>query len=194
MEETTKTIEQAEVVAAPISGDAPKKPAPARGARFSGPRRGGRFGDKPERPRDEFEQKVLEIRRVARVTGGGKRFSFRASVVVGNKKGKVGFGIAKGLDVTLSVEKAVRVAKKNIIVVPIEKGTIPHEVSGKFKAGKIMLKPSKEGRGVIAGGAMRLICDLVGLTSVTGKIVGRSTNKINIARATIVALKKLKSK
>lgn len=158
------------------------------------PRKGGsRFG-KSEKPRDEFDQKVLEIRRVTRVTGGGKRFSFRASVVVGNRKGKVGFGTAKGLDVTLSVEKAVRVAKKNIIIVPIIKGTIPHEVSGKFKAGKIIMKPSAEGRGIKAGGAMRLICDLAGFSSMTGKIIGKSTNKINIAKATLVALKKLKIK
>lgn len=193
MEEATKTIEKAETTPEiKVSEDASKKPA--RNSRFSAPRKGGRFGDRSDKPRDEFEQKVLEIRRVARVTGGGKRFSFRASVVVGNKKGKVGFGIAKGLDVTLSVEKAVRAAKKNIIAVPIIKGSIPHEVAGKFKAGKIILKPSAEGRGIIAGGAMRLICDLVGMTSVTGKIVGRSTNKINIARATLEALKKLKIK
>lgn len=159
-----------------------------------GRRPGGHRDGRPEKPRDEFDQKVLEIRRVARVTGGGKRFSFRASAVVGNRKGKVGFGMAKGLDVTLSVEKAVRAAKKNIIIIPIVNGTIPHEVSGKFKAGKIIMKPSAEGRGIIAGGAMRLICDLSGLLSVTGKIVGKSTNKINIAKATLVALKKLKTK
>ena len=106
----------------------------------------------------------------------------------------MGFGLAKGLDVTLSVEKAVRAAKKDIVVVPIIKGTIPHEVSGKFKAGKVIMKPSAEGRGIIAGGAMRLICDLAGFSSVTGKIIGKSTNKINIAKATLVALKKLKVK
>lgn len=153
-----------------------------------GPRRPGR----PEKPRDEYDQKVLEIRRVTRVTGGGKRFSFRSSVVVGNHNGKVGFGIAKGLDVTMSVEKAVRAAKKNVIIVPIVKGTIPHETEGKYKAGKILLKPSPEGRGIIAGGAMRPICDLVGFASITGKIIGKSTNKINIAKATLEALKKLK--
>lgn len=188
-EEVTKTIEKTEQApVAPAGRDTSRKPMGQ-----GGPRRGGsRFG-RPEKPRDEFDQKVLEIRRVARVTGGGKRFSFRASVVVGNRKGKVGFGTAKGLDVTLSVEKAVRAAKKDILVIPIVKGTIPHEVTGKFKAGKILMKPSAEGRGIIAGGAMRLICDLAGLSSVTGKIVGKSTNKINIAKATLVALKKLKS-
>ena len=143
---------------------------------------------------DGFREKLVAVNRNAKVVKGGRKFSFSAVVVVGDGKGKVGFGIAKGLDVTLSVEKAVRAAKKNIIAIPIVKGSIPHEVAGKFKAGKIILKPSAEGRGIIAGGAMRLICDLVGMTSVTGKIVGRSTNKINIARATLEALKKLKTK
>lgn len=192
MTEETKKIEKEEAgKPTEQSGDVKSaaKPAKSFGARKPGPRRDGR----PEKPRDEFDQKVLEIRRVARVTGGGKRFSFRSAVVVGNRKGKVGFGMAKGLDVTLSVEKAVRAAKKNILVVPIVKGTIPHEVTGKFKAGKVMLRPAAEGRGIIAGGAMRFICDLVGLSSVTGKIVGKSTNKINIAKATLTAMKKLKT-
>ena len=187
-EEATKTIEKTEQAPMPVpERDNSRKPA-------GGPRKGGsRFG-KSDKPRDEFDQKVLEVRRVTRVTGGGKRFSFRTSVVVGNRKGKVGFGTAKGLDVTLSVEKAVRAAKKDILIVPIFKGTIPHEITGKFKAGKILMKPSPEGRGIIAGGAIRLICELAGFSSVTGKIVGKSTNKINIAKATLVALKKLKTK
>lgn len=185
MTEEIKTIEKTEQVPIAAVNEGAK--------RHTGPKKGGRFG-RSEKPRDEFDQKVLEIRRVTRVTGGGKRFSFRSSVVVGNRKGKVGFGLAKGLDVTLSVEKAVRAAKKDIVVVPIIKGTIPHEVSGKFKAGKVIMKPSAEGRGIIAGGAMRLICDLAGFSSVTGKIIGKSTNKINIAKATLVALKKLKVK
>lgn len=182
MEETI-TIEEKKIKESPES----EKKQPFK--KFES-RRGGR----PDKPRDEFDQKVLEIRRVVRVTGGGKRFSFRASVIVGNKKGKVGFGMAKGLDVTLSVEKAVKMAKKNIIIVPIVKGTIPHEEFGKFKAGKIIIKPSAEGRGIIAGGAMRIIFDLAGFSSITGKIIGKSTNKINIAKATLVALRKLKVK
>lgn len=192
MAEEIKTIEKEEAVkTAEKSGDfkAVERPTKSFGGRKPGPRRDGR----PEKPRDEFDQKVLEIRRVSRVTGGGKRFSFRSAVVVGNRKGKVGFGMAKGLDVTLSVEKAVRAAKKNLLVVPIAKGTIPHEVSGKFKSGKVMLRPAAEGRGIIAGGAMRSICDLSGLASITGKIVGKSTNKINIAKATLTAMKKLKT-
>lgn len=192
MAEEIKTIEKEEAVkTAEKSGDfkTAEKPAKSFGARKPGPRRDGR----PERVKDEYDQKVLEIRRVARVTGGGKRFSFRSSVVIGNRKGKVGFGMAKGLDVTLSVEKAVKAAKKNLLVVPIVKGTIPHEVNGKFKSGKVMLRPAAEGRGIIAGGAMRSICDLSGFSSITGKIIGKSTNKINIAKATLTALKKLKT-
>lgn len=192
MNEEIKTIEEEAVKSAEKSGDikVAEKTTKSFGRGKPGIRRDG---GRPEKVRDEYDQKVLEIRRVARVTGGGKRFSFRSAVVVGNKKGKVGFGMAKGLDVTLSVEKAVRAAKKNPLIIPIVKGTIPHEVQGKHKSGKVMLRPAAEGRGIIAGGAMRAICDLVGLSSVTGKIIGKSTNKINVAKATLIALKKLKT-
>lgn len=148
----------------------------------------------PEKNQSEFQQKILDVRRVARVMAGGRRFSFRVTVVVGNKKGKVGVGTAKGLDVTESVEKAVRQAKKNMIQVKMKDSSIPHDVSFKFKSAKIILKPAKPGTGIIAGGAMRSVCDLAGIKDVSGKITGRSSNMINNSLATIGALKSLRLK
>lgn len=141
----------------------------------------------------DFDQKMIDLRRVARVTGGGKRFSFRATVAIGNKKGKVGVGTAKGADVSLAMDKAVRQAKKNTAQVNISNGTIPHEVYFKYKSAKIMLRPAKVGTGIIAGGAVRVMCDLAGIKNITGKIMSRSSNQINNARATLAALKKLKA-
>lgn len=140
----------------------------------------------------EFDQQVLDLRRVTRVVAGGKRFKFRATVVIGNNQGKVGVGVAKGADVSQAVEKAVGEARKNLIIVPLEKGTIPHEISAKYSAARIILKPASEGRGVIAGGAVRVVCTLAGIKSISAKILGRTSNKLNNARATMEALKKLK--
>ncbi len=142
----------------------------------------------------EFDQRVLDLRRVTRVVSGGKRFKFRATVVIGNGQGKVGVGVAKGADVSQAVEKAASEARKNLTVVPLEKGTIPHEVSAKYSAAKIVLKPASEGRGVIAGGAVRIVCALAGIKSISAKILGRTSNKLNNARATVEALKKLKER
>jgi len=142
--------------------------------------------------KSEFEQKVLDIRRTARMAAGGRRFSFRALVVIGNKQGKVGVGLAKGSDVTIAVEKAVNQAKKVLIDVPMnENKSIPQRVEAKFGAAKIMLKPAAKGRGIIAGSAVRVICSLAGVENVVSKIIGRTTNKLNNAQATIEALKKL---
>ena len=170
----------------------PKRPA----GRFSKDgRRGGRDnrrhdGKKEEKP--EFEQKLLDIRRTARMVAGGRRFNFRALVVIGNKKGKVGVGIAKGADVTIAVEKAVNQAKKELIEIPItEDRSISEMVEAKFGAAKVMLKSAQKGRGIIAGGAVRVICNLAGIENVVSKIIGRTTNKLNNARATIEALRKL---
>ena len=158
-------------------------------------RRGGRDnrrrdGKKEEKP--EFEQKLLDIRRTARMVAGGRRFSFRALVVIGNKKGKVGVGLAKGADVTIAVDKAVNQAKKFLIEGPItEDKSVSQMVEAKFGAAKVMLKPAQRGRGVIAGGAVRIICNLAGIENIVSKIIGRTTNKLNNAQAAIEALKKL---
>jgi small subunit ribosomal protein S5 len=154
----------------------------------------GRAGIGRDKPRDEFDSKLLDLARVTRVTGGGKRLRFRAVVVVGNKKGKIGIGIDKGRDVSQAVEKATRTAKKNLTEVIIVNETIPHEVQAKVGPAKILLKPQKKGRGLVAGGAVRTICDLAGIKNISSKILSGSKNKLNNARATIEALKKLKAK
>ena len=156
-----------------------------------------RFPDRNQgrSPREdqEYDQKVLDIARVARVVAGGRRFSFRASIVLGDKKGKVGVGVGKGADVSLAINKAVRQAKKSLIKVPMtDAGTLPYEIKGKQTGSVVLLKPSRRGRGIIAGGSMRVICGLAGYKDITTKILSRSTNKLNIALATINALKQVK--
>src|SRR3989338_1347199 len=140
--------------------------------------------------KSEYEQKVLDIARVTRVTKGGKRFSFRTTIVIGDGKGKIGLGMAKGKDVAQSIQKAFNRAKKNLINVPMAGGTIPYQVEAKYNSAKIILKPSKGG--VKAGGPVRVVAKLAGITSLTGKLIGRTNNKINIAQATIKALKSIR--
>jgi small subunit ribosomal protein S5 len=166
------------------------------GQRGTGARRPGfgRAGFGRAKPRDEFDSKLLDLARVTRVTGGGKRMKFRAVVVVGNKKGKVGIGVDKGRDVSQAVEKATRIAKKNLTEVFIINETISHEVEAKAGPARILLKPQKKGRGLVAGGAVRTICDLAGIKNISSKILSGSKNKLNNARATIEALKKLRVK
>lgn len=145
-----------------------------------------------QKPPQEFEQKVLDLTRVARMVAGGRRFNFRATVVVGNKKGKVGVGVAKGADVSIAINKATRYAQENIIIVPMtSSGTIPHEVTGRQTGSKVFLKPGLKGKGIVAGGAVRVICNLAGYKDITTKILSRSTNKLNIAIATINALNEI---
>lgn len=145
-----------------------------------------------DKPRDEFESKLLDLARVTRVASGGRRFRFRAVMVVGNKAGKVGLGVAKGVDVAQAVEKATRLAKKYVIEVPITQDTIPHEVLAKFGPAKVLLKPKGKGRGLAAGGTVRVICSLAGIKNISSKILGRTGNKLNNARATLSALTQLK--
>lgn len=140
----------------------------------------------------EFEQKVLDMRRTARVIAGGRRFSFRAAVAIGNRKGKVGVGVGKGADVSKAIEKAYNDAKKNLITVPMrDNRTIPYEVEAKFAASWVRLKPAPSGHGLIAGGPVRIIADLAGIKDISAKIISRSANKLNNARATIKALKSI---
>jgi len=146
------------------------------------------------REQDEFESKLLALDRVVRVTAGGKQLRFRAVVVVGDKKNRVGVGVAKGLDVAQAVEKATKVAKKHLITIPItKKGTIPHEVKAKYGAAVVLLRPQRVGRGLVAGGTVRVICALSGIQNISSKILGGTRNKLNNARATILALQKLKA-
>ena len=123
---------------------------------------------------------------------GGKRMSFRTCVVIGDKKGRVAVATGKGADVTLAVNKAVNRAKKNIVKVPIHKNTIPHQIYEKFGSAKILFKPASEGRGVIAGGVVRVILELAGVKNISSKILGTS-NKLNNAKCTVIALSKLRN-
>ncbi|MFA5127767.1 MAG: 30S ribosomal protein S5 [Patescibacteria group bacterium] len=142
--------------------------------------------------KSEFDQFILDLARVTRVTKGGKHLSFRACVIIGDRAGRVGFGVAKGKDVQLAVEKSNRQAKKNIITVPMVKGTIPHAVYSKFKAAQILLKPAPVGSGIIAGGAVRVVLELAGVSNVSAKILSRTKNKIVLVKATFEALKGFK--
>ncbi len=162
---------------------------------FKGKRPGfGRAGFGKDAPKDEFQTKLLDLARVTRVTGGGKRMSFRAVVVAGDKKSRVGIGIDKGKDVSQAIEKATRRAKRDLVTVITVNGTIPHEVEAKSGPAVILLKPQRKGRGLVAGGAVRTICDFAGIKNVSSKILSGSKNKLNNARATMEALRKLKAK
>lgn len=145
-----------------------------------------------EREKPEFDQFILDLARVTRVTKGGKHLSFRACVILGDRHGRVGFGVAKGKDVQLGVEKAVHQAKKHIIRVPIIKETIPHMVVMKFKAASVMLKPAPKGSGIIAGGAARVVLEMAGVPNVSAKLLGKTKNKIAVVKATFEALESFK--
>lgn len=135
----------------------------------------------------QFDERVVHIDRVARVVSGGRRFRFRALVVVGDHKARVGIGSAKGADVTAAVTKAVDVAKKNLVTIPLYKDTIPHESMGKVGGARILVKPASAGTGLIAGGVVRTILEVAGVRNALSKSLG-STNKTNTAYATIAAL------
>lgn len=141
----------------------------------------------------EFKEKILDLRRVTRVMAGGKRFKFRATVVIGDEKGRVGIGIAKGMDVAQSVDKAKIQAKKNLISFKLKGKTIPHEVDAKFSAARILIKPAKDGHGLKAGGSIRTVLLLLGVRDATAKCLGGTKNKLTNALATIEALKKIKN-
>lgn len=149
---------------------------------------------RPERMRQEYDNKIISVRRVTRVVSGGRRFSFSIAVIVGDKKGKVGVGIGKAGDTPIAIEKAMRDAKKNMITVSMTKGgSIAHPVEAKYSSATVSVMPAP-GKGVIAGSATRIILELAGVKEVASKILSRSKNKLNIARATIKALSKLKSR
>ena len=168
-----------------------------RGGR-GGDRRGGGRGRRPgagggQREEKEFLEELLGIDRVTRVVKGGRRLRFRASVVIGDRKGRVGFGVEKAAEVPAAIQKATARARKNLIHVPLAGGTIPHEVRIKHKAARMLLRPAREGTGIIAGGAMRKIADLCGLSDVVGKSFGTG-NRVSSAQAMIMALSSLRKK
>jgi small subunit ribosomal protein S5 len=156
------------------------------------------FNRRPDRVRpvvhEEFKERVLDNRRVTRVVAGGKRFRFRVTIVIGDERGRVGIGVAKGLDVQQAVAKAKADAKKNIMTVSLKDGrTIAHEVTAKYSAAKVMIKPASKGHGLRAGGSVRFVLAFAGIKDATAKVLGRTPNKLTNAMATIEALKKLKA-
>lgn len=148
------------------------------------PRRG-----RPEKPKSEFDQKLIQVRRVARVVAGGRRFSFAVAIVAGNRKGKIGVGTGKAGDTASAIEKAMRSAKKNMITLALtDSSSITHEVRAKYASARVLIKPAP-GRGIIAGSSLRNVLDLAGVKDVNAKILSPSKNKLNIARASIEALR-----
>ena len=192
--ETNKTPETA-VADAPVAETAGKGRGPRTGGRNErrNPRRPRRGGGRSERSRPEFDQKIISIRRVTRVIAGGRRFSFSVAMVIGDKKGKVGVGIGKAGDTQLAIEKAIRDAKKGMLTVKMNEGSqIAHDVHKKYSSSEVMIMPAP-GRGLVAGSSVRTVLELAGVKDVTAKLLSRSKNKLNNARATIEALKLLKS-
>ena len=201
----TNTAPVAPVAAASVApAAAPKAPetrgtgnSPRMGG-FGGGREGGfkknngKRSARPEKVKSEFDQRILNIRRVVRVVTGGRRFSFSVAIVIGNHKGSVGVGTGKGLDTALAIDKALKNAKKNVVKINLVKGnSIAHEVDVKYSSARIVIRPA-EGRGLIAGSAIRDIFELAGISDVSAKIHSPSKNKLNIARATLLALAQLK--
>lgn len=144
-----------------------------------------------EREPREFDQRILDLSRVTRVTAGGKRMRFRVALIIGDKKGRVGMGVAKGADVQISINKALHQAKKNVMTVGLVHGTFPHRQEGSFKAAEVIVMPAPKGTGLKAGGAARMILELAGVHDAVTKVL-RGQNQTTIAKATFAALKRMR--
>ena len=193
-DENTQTTTETKTAAAEKNAAPATKQQDERAPRGRGQRRGPRRGREERHDRTpEFAQKIIGIRRVTRVMAGGRRFSFSVSMVIGDKKGRVGIGVGKAGDTALAIEKSIRDAKKHMITIPRTKtNSIPHNIEAKYGSTVIEIRPAR-GRGLVAGASVRTVLELGGVTDVTAKILSRSKNKTNIARAAIVALKKLEN-
>ncbi len=165
-----------------------------RSGQGSGPRRGGPRREFSERPKPEFDQKIISIRRVTRVVAGGRRFSLSVAMAIGDKKGNIGLGTGKAIDTSLAINKAVRSARKNMITLKLTKqGSLPYEVTSKYGSAKVMIMPNR-GKGLVAGSAARELLVLAGVKNVTSKVLSPSKNKLNNARAAFEALSKVASR
>ncbi len=146
-----------------------------------------------QRIQDEFENEIIDIRRVSKVTKGGRNLRFRVTMVVGDGKGRVGVGMGSTTEIPLAIQQAIRDAKKNLVKVELEGGTIPHEINGKFKAGNVLLKPAFPGTGVIAGTTVGAICRLAGIKDILTKSIG-TTNPLTLSKAALKGLAQLRSR
>ncbi len=184
---TTTTEAPTQSAAQPVRQGRPERGGDRRGGQ-RGARRGG---NRPERERSEFAQKMIGIRRVARVMAGGRRFNFSAAIVIGDKKGRVGVGVGKAADTQLAIEKATRAAKRHMISLNLTKNrSIRRNVEAKYCASVVEIRPSP-GRGLVAGSSVRTVLELAGISDVTAKLLSRSKNPINNARAAVEALSAL---
>lgn len=184
MSEETKNVEAESKEVTATEEKTSRKPARKKSAKRNAKQAG---------PNVDLEERVVAVNRVAKVVKGGRRFSFSALIVVGDKKGKVGFGLGKAKEVPEAIRKAKMSAERNMVKVPIEAGTLPHETLGEWDAGKILFKPAAEGTGIKAAGACRSILELAGVENVLTKSL-RGNNPHNIVKATFAALKQLRSK
>lgn len=183
-----KVLQSEPAAAAPQQPRFGQRPGQRPGGRGQGGARGGR---RPEREKDEFDQKMIDLARVTRVMAGGKRMRFRACIVVGDGKGRLGWALAKGADVSIAMNKAATKAKKELITVKSVNGTIPHVIKVKYKAAQILFKPARKGTGIKAGGAVRSVLELSGIQDISAKILG-TNNKITNVHATFLALTSMK--
>ena len=181
--EVTETVEVAEVAVEENAADDRQSRRRPRG-------RKQKIETTEEKPQSEWVERVVQISRVTKVVKGGKKLSFRAIVIVGNKKGQVGVGCAKASEVIIAIQKAIADGRKNLVTVPIFKTTIPHPITGRSGSGEVMLKPASQGTGIIAGGSVRLVLELAGIENILSKSLG-SKSPLNAAYATIEALKNL---
>ncbi len=174
-----------------MRGDTARRRGGSSGPQGRGGQRSGSRGEPRERVKPEFDSKIIDIRRVTRVTSGGRRMNFSVAVVAGDHKGRVGVGLGKSIDTASAVEKATRNAKKNLIKVPLSaQMTIPHAVEAKYASARIMIFPAR-GRGVVAGSSARAVIELAGIKDVCAKFLSGSKNRLNNAKVAIEALKKL---
>ena len=193
---TKETKEVKKVVATEVSKDeaTTKKSTKTTKGKFVNKKFGAKRGSRKsfsKKPRSEYEQKIVSIRRVTRVVAGGRRFSFSVAMIIGDRKGSVGFGLGKATDTALAIEKAIKDAKKNMIRPNLTTTmSLPYDVEAKYNASRVLLVPAP-GKGVKAGGAMRTILNLLGAKDISAKILSRSKNNINNSRATIDALRKI---
>lgn len=193
--EETKSVEvvDVEVTEAPVMAEAKSNEAPVKKAAFKkNDRKQGQKRPRRDRNEKEFEERVVTINRVTKVVKGGRRFRFAALVVIGDGKGRVGFGTGKANEVPDAIKKAIEDARKNVFTVPMVNTTLPHAITGNFGAGSVFLRPASEGTGVIAGGAIRDVLEVAGVKDVLSKCLGSRT-PINMVRATITALQELKT-